>query len=205
MGRVWRAQTTGTGSTKLTVRIPAAAVSGVTSPVMWIASDANFQTAATSTPLTCGATYCTVTITTFAANSVRYYSFGGIIPAIGTVLSVSPTGTDSPGTVLTYTGTFTNNGTSAAVNVALVEPIPSQTDFQIGSPAETLGTSGLTATVQYSKDSGATYTYAPVSGAGGAATGYDRLVTNVKFIFSGSLGFTSPNNTAGFSLKVMIQ
>ncbi len=205
MGRVWRAQTTGTGSTNLAVRIPSSTLSGVANPVIWVASDANFQTAAAATSLTCASGYCTGTIATFPSGSTRYFSFGGVTPAVTTVLSVSPAGNDSPGTVLTYTGTFTNSGTKAAVNLAIVEPIPAQTQFQIGSQAVSPGTSGLTATYQYSKDSGSTYTYTPVSGAGGAPTGYDRLVTDVKFVFSGSLGFTSPNNTAGFSLNVMIQ
>ena len=127
------------------------------------------------------------------------------IPAIGTVLSVAPTGAQPPGATLTYTGVFTNSGSAQAYAFAIVDPIPANTDFQLSSPATTLMNSNLTVTVNYSNDSGSTWTYTPVNAGGGAPSGYDRNVTNVQFLFSGSLNYNSPYNTGNFSLTVRIR
>jgi parallel beta-helix repeat protein len=129
------------------------------------------------------------------------------VPAMVTVLSQSPSGTsEPPGTVMTYTGVFTNSGAAQGFGITMRDAIPTHTDFQIGSAATAVGISNLTpVTIVYSSDSGATWTYTPVSGGGGASSGYDRLVTNVKFIFGNSISFNSPYNTATFSLSVRIQ
>ncbi len=127
-------------------------------------------------------------------------------PVIATVLSVSPSGVQAPGTALTYTGLFTNSGVMPAQNVSIVDPIPANTDFQLGSVSAT--GKNLTYTVQYSNDANlatSSWTYTPASGAGGAPANYDRTVTGVKFTFSGTLDFNSPNNTGSFSLSVRIQ
>jgi len=67
-----------------------------------------------------------------------------------------------------------------------------------------LGTTGLTVSVAYSNDNGSTWTYTPVSGGGGALSGYDRNVTNIKWTFTGNLSQTSPNNTGnvGFTSRI---
>jgi hypothetical protein len=43
-----------------------------------------------------------------------------------------------------------------------------------------------------------------VSGGGGASSGYDRNVTNVRWTFTGTLSSTSPNDTGsiGFTSKI---
>ena len=92
--------------------------------------------------------------------------------------------------------------------MSIVDPIPSNTDFQIGSVATTLTNTTLTYAVQYSNDTNLTtsgWSYTPVSGAGGAPANYDRTVTGVKFTFSGALDYNSPANTGSFSLAVRIQ
>ncbi|MFL6257056.1 MAG: beta strand repeat-containing protein [Pyrinomonadaceae bacterium] len=133
-------------------------------------------------------------------------------PSIGLTKSVTPSGTQVPGTVITYTVAFTNTGGSPATNFVLTDPNPATTlkindytDFKIGSVVNSLGTTGLTATVAYSNDNGATWTYTPVSGAGGAAVGYDRTVTHVRWTFTGSLSQTSPNNSGSVSFGVRIR
>jgi len=113
--------------------------------------------------------------------------------------AVNPTGSQTPGTNLTYTVTFTNSGGAAASNFVISDPLPANTDFKVGSVINSLGTTGLTVAVAYSNDNGATWTYTPVSGAGGAATGYDRSVTNIRWTFTGNLSQTSPNNTGNVS------
>jgi uncharacterized repeat protein (TIGR01451 family) len=126
-------------------------------------------------------------------------------PNLVLLKSVSPAGAQAPGTDLTYTIAFTNSGGRAAVNLVISDPIPAATDFKLGSSSTTLGTTGLTATIAYSKDSGTTWTYTPVSAAGGAPIGYDRLVTNVRWTFTGNLSQTSPNNTGSVAFAVRIR
>lgn len=134
-------------------------------------------------------------------------------PNIGLVKSVSPTGTQMPGTELTYTIAFTNSGGAAATNFRLTDPDPSNaalklntnTDFKVGSVVNTLGTTGLTVTVAYSNDNGATFVYTPASGAGGAPAGYDRNVTHIRWNFAGSLSPISPNNSGSVSFVVLIR
>ena len=127
------------------------------------------------------------------------------IPSLGLVTSVSPSATyEPPGTDLAYTVTFTNAGFTSGSNVVIADPIPSNTDFKVGSLTSNLGTTGIIATVTYSNDGGTTYTYTPTSGAGGAPSGYDRNVTNVQWTFSGMLSQTPPNNTGsvGFTARI---
>ncbi|MGB8507401.1 MAG: DUF11 domain-containing protein, partial [Pyrinomonadaceae bacterium] len=117
-----------------------------------------------------------------------------------------------PGTNITYSITFANTGGSAASNFILTDPDPAtilklndNTDFKVGSVVNTLGTTGLTVVVAYSNDAGATYLYTPVSGGGGAPVGYDRLVTHVRWSFTGALSQTAPNNTGSVAFTVRIR
>jgi uncharacterized repeat protein (TIGR01451 family) len=98
-----------------------------------------------------------------------------------------------PGTDVNYRITFVNNGDTAAQQFVLIDPDPStalklnsNTDFKVGSVVTVLG-SLTSAAVAYSNDNGATWSYTPASGAGGAPAGYDRNVTHVRFNFAGSL------------------
>ncbi len=117
------------------------------------------------------------------------------------------------GTELTYTISFTNSGGRGATNFSIVDPNPAiatlklnnDTDFKIGSVTNSLGTTGLTATVTYSNNSGASFTYTPVSAAGGAPAGYDRTVTHIRWAFTGTLSQTAPNNTGNVSFVVRIR
>ena len=69
----------------------------------------------------------------------------------------------------------------------------------------TPGTSGLVATFAYSNDGGTTWTYTPVSGAGGAPAVYDRVATNVRRVFAGTLSQTAPDNTGSVSFTARIR
>jgi uncharacterized repeat protein (TIGR01451 family) len=136
-------------------------------------------------------------------------------PNIGLVKSVSPGGTQTPGTDLLYTIVYTNSGGQPAANFIIVDPNPSNAvpaervfrnvDFKVGSLTSSPGTSGLVATFSYSSDGGTTWTYTPVSGAGGAPAGYDRVVTNVRWVFAGTLSQTAPNNTGSVSFTARIR
>lgn len=136
------------------------------------------------------------------------------VPNITLVKSVDPTGTQIPGTDLTYTVIYTNSGTAPAQNFIIIDPNPANVDalervfhnvdFKVGSMTSAPGTSGIVATFSYSNDGGTTWTYTPVSGGGGAPAGYDRNVTNIRWSFAGNLSQTSPNNTGsvGFTARI---
>jgi uncharacterized repeat protein (TIGR01451 family) len=137
---------------------------------------------------------------------------GSCSPYVGLNKSVSPTGTQLPGTDLTYTIAFSNTGGAAARTLVLTDPDPSttlslstSTYFKVGSVTSALGTTGLTLTVAYSNNNGSTYAYTPVSGGGGAPAGYDANVTHIRFSFTGNLSQTSPNNSGSVSFKVRIK
>lgn len=126
------------------------------------------------------------------------------VPSVGLVKSVNPTGDQIPGTDLVYTITFTNSGGLAAQSLLIKDPIPNNTDFKVGSVTSSLGGTGLTVAVEYSNNGGTTYVYTPVSGGGGAAAGYDRNVTNIRWTFTGNLPI-SPNNTGSVSFTSRIK
>ena len=119
-----------------------------------------------------------------------------------------------PGTELTYTIAFSNTGSAPAQNLVINDPYAANpdpwlrtfrhVDFKLGSVTTALGTTGLTVIVEHSNDGGATWTYMPVSGAGGAPAGYDRTVTNIRWNFSGDLSHVPPNNagSVGFTVRV---
>lgn len=106
--------------------------------------------------------------------------------------------------LLTYSIAYTNTGGTYSSNLVVADAIPANTDFKVGSATNAPGTSGLTVVVSYSNDNGATWTYTPASGGGGAVAGYDRNVTNIRWTFTGNLSQTAPNNTGsvGFTVRI---
>jgi len=126
-------------------------------------------------------------------------------PNVTLTASVSPTGTAQAGADLVYTISFSNTGTGAAFAFVIADPIPTNTDFKVGSITNNLGTTGLTPTLAYSNDGGTTWTYTPVSTAGGAPAGYDRSVTHVRWSFAANLSQTSPNNSGSVGLTTRIR
>ena len=104
-----------------------------------------------------------------------------------------------PGTEITYATAFINQGTGISRSLSIIDPVQDMTDFKLGSVMSDLGTTGLKITVTYSKDNGENCNYTPVSGGGGAPSGFDRLVNAVCLNFSGDLGTTAPNNSGKFS------
>ena len=139
-------------------------------------------------------------------NSITIMAIPAPVPNVGLQKSVSPTSAAQliPGADLVYAIAFTNSGTASASSLVVTDPIPANTDFKVGSVTSSLGTTGLTVAVAYSNNGGSTWTYTPVSGGGGASSGYDRNVTNIKWTFTGSLSQTSPNNTGnvGFTSRI---
>ena len=89
-------------------------------------------------------------------------------PSVTLVKSVTPGGAQMPGTDLLYSIVFNNTGGSPASNIVITDQVPANTDFKVGSVTNSLGTTGLSVTVSYSNNGGASWTYTPASGAGGA-------------------------------------
>ncbi len=106
--------------------------------------------------------------------------------------SVNPSGTQPPGTDLTYTATITNSGGGDAVTVVVVDTLPGQVDFKVGSVVSNLP---VGVSVEYSNDGGSTWTYVPASGACGAPAGYDRCVNRIRWRLLSNLSAIPPNNT----------
>lgn len=127
------------------------------------------------------------------------------IPNVSLVKVVTPTGNQVPGTDLTYSITFTNNGGAGAQIFVINDPVPPNTDFKIGSSTINSGTTGLTIVTEYSDDNGVSWSYLPASGGGGASVGYDRNVKAIRWrVTAGNLSQTSPNNIGevGFIVKI---
>jgi hypothetical protein len=167
--------------------------------------------------------HTSITATTGVSVAGRLFALNGAVtmdtnnvnalqmtPNVGLVNSVTPSGTLLPGTDLVYTVVFTNDGDQAAQNFIIVDPIPPNTDFKLGSAGTILGTTGMTVTIAYSNDNGVSYAYTPVSGggsapAGYAPAGYDRNVTHIRWLFGGSLSQISPDNSGSISFAAQIR
>jgi uncharacterized repeat protein (TIGR01451 family) len=127
-------------------------------------------------------------------------------PDVRLVKSVSPNGTAPPGTDLVYTIDFDNRGGSYASNFVITDPVPQYTDFKVGSITTNPGSTGLSVTIWYSYDGGTNFVSTlPGGGGGGAPAGYNRLVTHVRWQFTGNLSQIPPNNAGSVSFTVRIQ
>lgn len=108
-----------------------------------------------------------------------------------------PPGPYAPGTDLTYTITFKNEGNVDASTFFVYDDIPAATYFKVGSqtsPGMPLG--GLTS-VAVSYVGGT-----PTSGGGGAPAGYDARITRITWTFIGTL---KPGNTGTMTFIARIK
>jgi uncharacterized repeat protein (TIGR01451 family) len=132
------------------------------------------------------------------------------IPVL-TMVKYSSSPTVNPGGTITYTLDVTNTGGDDAYTVVVEDQLSpfvmfglntygAGAPFQLveGSPA-----SGLTiGTTAYSNDSGATYTYTPTSGGGGAPAGFDANVTNWKIEMTGTMTNTGGNFDLNYQVMI---
>jgi uncharacterized repeat protein (TIGR01451 family) len=81
-----------------------------------------------------------------------------------------------PGATVGYQILVTNTGAVTADNVAVIDPIPANSAFLVGS-VSTVPAAGVV--VSYSNDGGLTWAYGPVAGPNGA----DPAVTGVRVVF----------------------
>ena len=82
-----------------------------------------------------------------------------------------------PGATVGYQVLVTNNGTVTADNVEVIDSIPANSAFLVGSVTSVPAAGAV---VSYSNDGGTTWTYGPVAGANGA----DSAVTGVRVVFA---------------------
>jgi uncharacterized repeat protein (TIGR01451 family) len=119
--------------------------------------------------------------------------------------SVNPVGDQVPGTDLTYTVDYQNLGSTTLNTIVINDAVPTWTQFQVGSASTGAAPATVTGiNVEYSDDNGATWAYVPASGGGGAPAGYDANVTNVRFVFTGTL-LAGASSTTGVGFTVRIQ
>ena len=118
--------------------------------------------------------------------------------------TVSPSVNPPPGTDLAYTISVTNTGSAAAVASTVVDSIPAELEFKVGSVVTTLPV-GVNATVEYSDDGASTYTYTPVSGSCSAPAGYDRCVTDIRWTVTDDFDSAAPDNSGTFEFVARIR
>ncbi len=153
-----------------------------------------------------------------AANANANVPFGNSLPPNVVLVKTcsAPPNCEStnqlPGTDLTYRIGFTNSGGQTAQGLTILDAIPQNTDFKIGSSGAVLPT-GLTLVVEYSYDfniatpNTATWTSTPpANSGGGAASGYNALVKAIRWRnTAGSLTNVPPNNTGNVTFIVKIR
>jgi len=123
-------------------------------------------------------------------------------PELSLVRAVSPA-VVVPGTVLTHQLSLGNPGESDATGVVMTDSLPSETEFELGSVTSTLP-GGVSVAVSYSQDGGTTWTYAPASGACGAAGGYDACVDAIRWEFTGDFTAGAPSGTGLLEYRVRV-
>ncbi|MGI8668433.1 MAG: hypothetical protein ACR2J3_01145 [Aridibacter sp.] len=180
-------------------------ISGTASTAGTITNTANIQPPSGSTdPIPTNNTSQTITTTVASPPNV------GLVKSCPTPANCT-TAPQMPNTELTYKIDFSNTGGSNASGLVIVDGIPANTDYKLTTANTNVGTTGMTFTIEFSNNydannpTAATWTYTPVSGAGGANAGYDRLVKAIRWrVTAGSLPFTSPNNNGniGFIVKI---
>ena len=140
------------------------------------------------------------------------------VTRVSSVISDPVNGTSQPkripGSVLGYTTTVANSGTSSVDSntLAIIEPVPANTDLYVASSpivtfADGTPSSGVglaPANVTYSNQAGGTapYTYTPVANA----AGYDPQVTGIRIAPTGSMkagtGGSQPNFSISYRVRV---
>ncbi|MCK4349365.1 MAG: DUF11 domain-containing protein [Candidatus Krumholzibacteria bacterium] len=121
--------------------------------------------------------------------------------------SVNPVGNQVPGTELTYRTDYANVGLAGLTTIVIYDAIPAWTQYRVGSATTGTLAPGITVIdIEFSNDGGGTWTHTPVSGLGGAPAGFDATVTNVRWIFTGTLaGGGGTADGVGFIVRIIAE
>lgn len=92
-------------------------------------------------------------------------------------------------------------GLSDATSIVVVDSIPDNTGFRVGSASFDPGTTAMTAAVSYSNDDGSSWSYVPGDGGCVAPSGYDYCVTHVRWVVSGTMP-AAQNFALSFAVRV---
>lgn len=110
------------------------------------------------------------------------------------VVKVASSTTADPGSTLSFTSTVSNMSGAAAHNVMIrlaLDPFTALRldTFGLNQPVQfNAGASGLSLTnIAYSNNGGATFSYLPTSGGGGAPPGFDANVTTIRITTGGTM------------------
>jgi len=124
-------------------------------------------------------------------------------PSLALVKDVSPSGTVVPGTDLRYTITFSNTGAEEAYSAVVVDSLPSEVRFKVGTATYAVPP-GVAVTLEFSNDGAGSWTYVPLSAGCGAPANYDACVTHIRWTLENPLSSTAPNNsgTAEFVAQI---
>jgi uncharacterized repeat protein (TIGR01451 family) len=124
-------------------------------------------------------------------------------PRLTLAKDAAPNGTVPPGTDLTYTITFTNDGSEDAVDAVVVDSLPTEVQFKVGTATSSVPL-GIGVTLEYSNDGGGSWTYAPISLGCGAPATYDACVTHIRWSLQDPLSSVAPDNsgTAEFVARI---
>lgn len=117
-------------------------------------------------------------------------------PLLGMTKIATVAGDTIPGAPITYQMTVTNLGTEAAALVQVVDSLPTEVEYLVGSASDT-PPAGITVTLEFDDGSG-NWSYAPVSQGCSGSAGFDRCVRAVRWTLDAPLPATAPNNTAVF-------
>lgn len=91
----------------------------------------------------------------------------------------------APGEDILYTVLAASAGLSDATSIVVVDSIPGDTGYRMGSASFNPGTSALVSNVEFSGDGGVTWGYGPVDSGCGAPAGYDFCVTHIRWTLTG--------------------
>jgi uncharacterized repeat protein (TIGR01451 family) len=120
---------------------------------------------------------------------------------------VAPPGNQPPGAELTYTTDYQNIGADSLTTVVILDALPSFTQFKVGSATAGTPPASITGvTPEYSNDGGASWSFVPASGGGGAPANFDARVTNVRFVLAGALPPGSASIVGvGFTVRIIAE
>jgi uncharacterized repeat protein (TIGR01451 family) len=124
-------------------------------------------------------------------------------PDLAITKVASVLGDTLPGAVVQFDLTVSNSGTQGADSVRVVDELPPQIAFQIGSTAETLP-GALGATVDFAPASGV-FGYTPTSGGCGAIAGYDACVRFIRWTLTDTLPAALGSNQGQFTFETIIR
>jgi hypothetical protein len=137
---------------------------------------------------------------TAASNQAKdsgYVDLAVARPSLTLIRSALPPGNVAPGAEVAYAIDLTNAGTEAAAAIVHVESLGTDLDFKLGSESHTMPP-GSSATVDYSSDGGASWTYTPISGGCAAPAGHDACVNRIRWTLLNDLDQVPPDNAVRF-------